>query len=102
MHLIVYHLHREAPLENLNLEGCGRVSNAGVRSLIAGKPLTWLKLQDMRVTDEILPTIQSLPRAAELSLHVTKGMFSEASLEGMREAISSLHVAERSYYYYNS
>lgn len=72
----------------------------GIRSLIAGKPLTWLSLEDIRViADDMVPTIQGLPLAAKLSLHVTYGQFSEAGLGELREAVSSVHVSvARSYY----
>lgn len=83
------------------LGGCTRVSNAGVQSLIAGKPLTWLRLEGVSVTDEILPTIQGLPLAANLTIYLSEGhQVSEAGLAGLREAVSEVRISARSYYSY--
>lgn len=76
----MFRSNSEAPLDILCLKGCGRVTNAGVQSLIAEKPLTRLDLGGTCVTDEILPTILGLPMAAKLELQLSEGQFSEAGL----------------------
>lgn len=91
----------ETPLQQLSLHFCKYLSNDGLCSFLAGKPLTCLDLRMVgvtrhgrKVTDRVLPTLMGLPL---VKLVLDDRLLSDASLEALLEAVPSIeevHVYE--------
>lgn len=88
---------REAPLTDLSLFGCQKVTNVGVGSLVVGKPLDTLAKLDISnckmVSDGILPILVGLPLVylivsrLDENHTLTSGDFSDGGLNGLIQAV---------------
>lgn len=84
-------LFNKSPLQDLSLQFCAHLTDKGLSSFLAGKPITSLNLRmadrDGKVTREILQVLMDLPL---VKLVVDDRLFSDVDLEALFQAVPSI------------